>query len=144
MKILGNLTRGLIPHKKQLLYRCCALPITLYRFQLWFYTEAPLSFLLKILGKLQRHVALWIMEAFKTSPLLGVEAIAGLIPIHLHLKKLSGRSELKAHSLPSNHILWFLMRYKSDSSSPPYPLSLSMLTACQCNLIRGHLVDMDN
>jgi len=36
------------------------------------------------------------------------------------------------------------MGCKSNSSSPPYPLSLSTLTACQYNLIRGHLVDMDN
>jgi len=72
---------------------------------LWFYTKAPLSFPLKILGKLQRCAVLWIMGVFKTFSLLGVEAIVGLISIHLHLKKLSGRSELRAHSLPRNHIL---------------------------------------
>ena len=32
MKILGNLTRGLIPHQKWLLYRSCALLIALYGF----------------------------------------------------------------------------------------------------------------
>ena len=77
-------------------------------------------------------------------PSLVVEAIAGLIPIHLHLKKLSGKSELRAHSLLSNHIFQSLMGCKSNSSFPPHPFSLSMLTACQCNLIRGHLVDMNN
>ena len=34
MKILGNLTRGLNPQQKCLLYRSCALPIALYGFQL--------------------------------------------------------------------------------------------------------------
>ena len=34
MKILGNSTRGLNPCQKQLLYRCCAMPIALYGFQL--------------------------------------------------------------------------------------------------------------
>jgi len=34
MKILRNLVRSLIPHYKQLLYRSCILPITLYGFQL--------------------------------------------------------------------------------------------------------------
>ena len=34
MKILDNSMRGLIMNQKQLLYRSCALPITLYRFQI--------------------------------------------------------------------------------------------------------------
>ena len=84
------------------------------------------------------------MRVFKTSPSLGVEAIMRLIPIHLHLKKLSRRSELRVHSLPSNHILQSLMGYKFNSSSPSHPLSLSTLTAHQCNLIRDYLVNMDN
>ena len=130
MKILGNSTRGLIPYQKWLLYRCYTLSIALYGFQLWFYTKAPLSFPLKILGKLQRCTALWIMGTFKTFSSLGVKAIARLIPIHLHLKKLSGRSELRAHSLPSNYILQSLMECKSDFLSLPYPLSLSILTVC--------------
>ena len=43
---------------------------------------------------MQRRAALWIVGAFKISPSLGVEAIAGLIPINLHLQKLSSRSQL--------------------------------------------------
>ena len=41
----------------------------------------------------------------KTSPSYGVEAIAGLIPIKLHLQKLGGRSQLQAYKLPHNHLL---------------------------------------
>ena len=37
MKLLENLSRGISPVQKCLLYRCCALPIALYGFQLWFY-----------------------------------------------------------------------------------------------------------
>ena len=55
MKILGNSTREIDPIQKQLLYRCCILPIALYGFQLWFYNKAPLSYSLKILGKMQRR-----------------------------------------------------------------------------------------
>ena len=72
---------------------------------MWFYTKASLFYLLKILRKLQRCVALWITGAFKTAPLLSVEAITGLIPIQLHLQKLSGRSELRVHALSDNYIL---------------------------------------
>jgi len=40
---------------------------------------------------MQQRAALWITGVFQTSPSLGVEAIARLVPIHLHLKKLYGR-----------------------------------------------------
>jgi len=54
IKILGNSTRGLNPQQKCLLYRSCTLPIALYRFQLWYYSKAPLSYPLKSLEKLQK------------------------------------------------------------------------------------------
>jgi len=85
MKILGNLVRGLISHQKHLLYRSCILSIALYGFQLWFYNKALLLYPLKMLGKMQKRAAICILWAFKMSPLFGIEAIAGLIPINLHL-----------------------------------------------------------
>ena len=84
------------------------------------------------------------MRAFKTSLSFGIEAIASLIPIHLHLQKLRGRLQLRAHSLPTNHILCSLMESNSDTSLHLYPLSLSSLTRCQCGLIKDHLVNMNN
>jgi len=96
------------------------------------------------LRKLQKHATLWITGAFKTAPSLGVKAIAGLIPIQSHLQKLSGRSELRVHALPDNHILRSLMVNNSDLTIHHYPLSLSSLTGRQHGLIKGHLVNMDN
>ena len=52
MKILGNSSYGIIPTQKCLLYRCCILLMSLYGFQLWFYNCTPLSYPLKILGKI--------------------------------------------------------------------------------------------
>jgi len=101
MKILRNSVRGLIPHHKHLLYRSCILSITLYGFQLWYYNKAPLPYLLKMLGKMQRRAAIWILGTFKTSPSFSVKAIAGLIPINLHLQKLSRRSQLRCYELMS-------------------------------------------
>ena len=85
MKLLGNSSRGINPIQKRLLYRCCILPIALYGFQLWFYNKAPLLYHMKILGKMQRRAAIWILGAFKTSLSEGLEAIAGLILIKSHL-----------------------------------------------------------
>ena len=53
MKILGNSTIKLPPHQKWLLYRTCVLPIMIYRFPLWYFNEAPLSYPLKELRKMQ-------------------------------------------------------------------------------------------
>jgi len=94
MKILGNSNRGINSSQKCLLYRSCVLPIVLYGFQLWFYNCVPIAYHLKVLGKMQRRVAIWILGAFKTSPSYGIEAIAGLIFIKLHLQKLGSRSQL--------------------------------------------------
>jgi len=88
--MLGNLSQGLLPLQKRLLYYTCILPIVLYRFQLWFFKSAPTYFSLQNLQKIQRWTALWITGAFCTSPTYGIEAIAGLMPIPLHLKKLLG------------------------------------------------------
>ena len=38
---------------------------------------------------MQHKAALWILGTFRTSPTGEIEALADLIPIHLHLKKLA-------------------------------------------------------
>ena len=55
MKILGNLNWGINLIQKHLLYRMYILSIVLYEFQLWFYNCVPISYHLKILGKMQRR-----------------------------------------------------------------------------------------
>ena len=92
MKILGNSVCGLILHQKWLLYRSCILSIALYGFQLCHYNKVPLSYPLNVLKKMQRRAVIWILGMFWISLSLSIEAIAGLIPIYLHLYKLSGRA----------------------------------------------------
>ena len=111
---------------------------------MWFYTKAPLSYLLKILRRMQRRVALWILGAFWTSPSFSIEAIIGLIPIYFHFKKLSGRSQLRAHTLPNNYILWSLLELRPNITSNPYCLFLSLLIKYQHDMIKGLVVDIDN
>jgi len=76
--------------------------------------------------------------------LYGIKAIAELIPIHLHLQKLSGRSQLRAHTLPDNHIIRLLMDNKPYSPFFSHALSLGLLTKRQCGLLKSHMVDIDN
>ena len=144
MKILSNSVWGLISHQKCFLYKSCILSIILYGFQIWFYNKALLSYPLKILRKIQRRAALWILGVFQTFLSFSIEAITGLILIYLHFKKLSSRSQLRAHALPNNHILWSLLKLRPNITSNPHCLFLGLLTKCQCNIIKDLVVNMDN
>ena len=103
-----------------------------------------MSYHLKTLGKIQRRATIWILGAFKTSPLFGIEAIAGLIPIKLHLQKLGRRSQLQVHSLSPNHFIQLLMDLSQSISSLQHSASLNFLTSHQHFLIKGHLVNIVN
>ena len=127
MKLFGNSSRGINPIQKRLLYRCCILPIALYSFQLWFYNKASLSYHMKILGKMQRRAAIWVLGTFKTSPSEGLEAIAGLIPIKSHLQKLAGRSQLHSATLSPNYLLRTFMDDHSDTHAKLSSYSINIL-----------------
>ena len=138
MKLLGNLSQGINPLQKRLLYKCCALLIALYGFQLWFYNRAPTSYYMKALNKMQRRAAIWILGAFKTLPLEELEALAGLIPVKSHLQKIAKRSQIHPFKLPKNHILNNLM---DDSSHQLNFHNMGSLTHRQKLLTKGHLID---
>jgi len=93
---------------------------------------------------MQRRAAIWILGAFKMSPLEGIKAIAGLILIKLHLQKLMGRSQLPTLSLPPNHIICSLMDLPFKSPKRYHPVSLKFLTSCQRANVKGHLVDSND
>ena len=103
MKILGNLVWGLNPHQKCLLYRSCVLPIALYGFQLWYYNRASLFYPLKMLGKMQRRAAIWILEAFKMSPLFN----------SLHLEFSPGHRVI---NIFSSHFSFYLFNKSKDTN----------------------------
>jgi len=87
---------------------------------------------------------IWILGAFKTSPLKGIEAIAGLIHIKYHLQKLVGRSQLHSATLPTNHLIRMFMNDHSNNHSSPNPHSINSLTNCQKTIAKGHLIDSNN
>ncbi|CAA7270665.1 unnamed protein product [Cyclocybe aegerita] len=67
----------------------CVVPIATYSYCLWYFNGAHNKGAINQLKQMQCKAALWIMGAFHTSPTGGLEALAGLIPIHLMLKKLA-------------------------------------------------------
>jgi len=96
---------------------------------------------LKILRKIQRRAAIWILGVFRTSPTEGLKAIMGLIPTKLHLHKLASRSQLRSAALLNNHIIKTLIE---DVPTKSFPHSINMLTDRQKNSVKGHLIDSYN
>jgi hypothetical protein len=103
MLALGNSVCGLRPKHKQMLYRACVLPIATYGSRLWLYEGAAMKGPLDSLWKMQRHTCLWIIGAFKTSPMGAAETLAGVPPIHLHVKKLVEQSHVRTRALQASH-----------------------------------------
>jgi len=116
MGILGNLARGLLPLQKRLLY---IVPIATYGFRFWFFAGAPTKAQMLLLAAMQHKAALWILGAFRTLPTGGIEALAGLIPIHLHLKKLVKWSCFWTATLPSQHTLISLLSTRNSKALAP-------------------------
>ena len=125
--MLGNSSRSLFPLQKCLLYCSCVVPIVTYGFRLWFFASASTKAQVSLLAAMQCKAALWILGAFCTSLTGGIEALAGLIPIYLHLKKLVKQSCLRAATLPSPHALISLLSARNSKGAPSYPQSLALL-----------------
>ncbi|KAL1937238.1 hypothetical protein VTO73DRAFT_13934 [Trametes versicolor] len=67
--------------------------------QAWF-RSSGVKTLLKPLVMAQNRVLRWITGAFCTTP---TGAFAGVLPLHLHCKKLQERYFLRIHTLPASH-----------------------------------------
>ena len=98
----------------------------------------------KILNKMQRRAAIWVLGVFKTSPLEGIEAITGIIPIKFHLQKLARRSQIHPLKLPTNYIIRDLMNDTPNLLKKPNSHAVSFLSNQQKNIAKGHLIDSCN
>ena len=142
MKMLGNFSRGLLPTQKHLLYRTCIVPIALYGFQLWFFKGAPTVKNITELKKMQCRAALWITGAFRTSSTEGVEAIAGLMPINLHLKKLNGHHHLRYATIPPSHAINSLLDNHQNKNQIQHKFTLASLTDKQKLKLKSPIKDV--
>jgi len=96
---------------------------------------------MKILNKMQRRTAIWILGAFKTSPTEGIEAIAGLILIKFHLQKITKRCLIRPFKLPGNHIIKNLLVDNPPSIKTTNSHNIGSLTNRQRSLTKGFIVD---
>jgi len=92
LSMLGNSNRGVLALHKHLLYHTCMVPVATYGLHLWYLQGARLKGIIKGLLAIQHLVVLWITGCFQTSPTGGTEALAGLVPMHILLKRLAACS----------------------------------------------------
>jgi len=92
---------------------------------------------------MQRKAALWITGAFRTSPSDGIEAIAGLIPITLHMRKLNGRHHLRYSSILSMHAINSLLDSQHAKNHPPHKTTTSKLTNKQWFNLKSPIKDVN-
>ena len=119
------------------------LPIALYGFNLWFFKGAPIVRNINELKRMQRKAALWITGAFWTSPSDSIEAIADLIPITLHIRKLNGRHHLRYGSIPSTHAINSLLDSQHTKNHPPHKTATSKLTDKQRFNLKSPIKDVN-
>jgi hypothetical protein len=134
MGMLGNSFHRLSPWQKHILYRSCVIPIATYGFKLWYYSGACRKGQVATLAKMQHHTALWITGAFCTSSVSGVGALAGLIPINLHLQKLAAQSSYQIATLSPTHPLAALAHRPGSKRVPQHWHSIARLdyNTCLC------------
>jgi len=111
--------------------------IALYGIRLWYYDGAHIKGTMKELTKIQRQAGIWILGAFKSTPTGAVESLAGLIPIHLQIRKLVYCNHVHMHMLADSHITCLIAATGNEAEF------ISMYHPSQLrNKCRSPLVDM--
>ena len=143
MKMLGSSTRGLPPREKCLLYRSCVLPIATYGYQLWYYEGAQCKKALLLLKSMQCKASLWITGAFSTSSTGGTESLARLIPIHLHLQKMTGCANFRAATLSDTHPLRSILGQDHHKGAQPHTCAISQMSEAFKQKVKGTVMEID-
>ncbi|ETW75603.1 hypothetical protein HETIRDRAFT_246936, partial [Heterobasidion irregulare TC 32-1] len=76
---LGNSLRGLSPLQRRTLYKSCVVPLLTYGCRVW-WRKHGVKGLMNILSKAQHEGVRWILSAFRTSPIGGMEVLSGIPP----------------------------------------------------------------
>ena len=143
--MLGNSARGLSAYHKRLLYRTCVVPIATYGYKLWSFEGSKNKWALESLRKMQRKAAIWITGAFRTVPSGGVEIIAGLLPIHLQLKRLTKNSTIRMLTLTHTHPLRALLGgvHRGGAQESPHSVD-NTKTQIEKGVLKSSIIDIVN
>jgi len=92
---------------------------------------------------MQRKAGLWITGAFSTSPTGGIESLAGLIPVHLHLQKMAGRANFRAATLSDTHPLRSILSQVHHKGAQPHPCAISQMSEAFKRKVKGTVMEID-
>ncbi|CAA7267578.1 unnamed protein product [Cyclocybe aegerita] len=143
MRMRGNSTRGLSPKQRRLLYRSCVVPIATYGYRLWYFDGARNKGGMNQLKRMQQKAALWITGAFCTSPTGGLEALAGLIPVHLMLKKLATRAVYRVATLSDTHPLRSMLGEGLLKRAAPHARSAALMTPAMQGKVKSTVMEVE-
>ncbi|CAA7267347.1 unnamed protein product [Cyclocybe aegerita] len=143
MRMLRNSTRGLSPKQRRLLYWSCVVPIATYGYHLWYFDGARNKGAMNQLKRMQRKAALWITGAFRTSPTGSLEALAGLIPVHLMLKKLATCAVYRVATLSDTHPLCSMMGEGLLKRAAPHARSAALMTPAMQGQVKSTVMEVD-
>jgi len=73
-----------------------------------------------------------------------IKAIAGLIPMHLHLWKLSSRNQLQTATLPYNYVVNMLLKRNHINNLSQHQILLKAMTLSQKLNIKSFIVNANN
>lgn len=156
LPLLGNSVRGINPTNKRRLFIACIRPLLTYGCNVWFNPQRKQTTLFEPLRRAQNLGARWITGAFRTTPSSAASHLAGLIPFHLHVKKLHLRFNTRMTTLPANHLLLtslppsihhsptsptpFGARIRSIPATPKLPLHFIASVDADVNVERSHVL----
>ncbi|CAA7270634.1 unnamed protein product [Cyclocybe aegerita] len=143
MRMLRNSTRGLSPKQRRLLYRSCIVPIATYGYRLWYFEGARNKGAMSQLKRMQQKAALWITGVFRTSPTGSLEALAGLIPVHLMLKKLAMCAVYRVATLSGTHPLHSMMGERLLKWAEPHIRSVVLMTPAMQGKVKSTIMEVD-
>ena len=134
------------PIHKYILYCACVLLIATYGFRMWYYKGTRNKGLISQLSRMQHKAAIWITGAFRTSPSGGVEAIARLPPIHIHLEKLGGQVNYHLATLSDTHPLRALLsrEHAKGYQDAPHKRSIARMSMAQEARFHGAVIEANN
>ena len=104
IEMFRNLTRGLLPLQKWLLYCSYIISIATYGFGFQLFAGVPTKTQILLLAAMECKAAFQILSVFHILPTSRIEILIDLIPIYPYLKKLAKQSYFRTTTLSLAHI----------------------------------------
>ncbi|CAA7267604.1 unnamed protein product [Cyclocybe aegerita] len=115
----------------------------MYGYHLWYFDGTCNKGAMNQLKRMQQKAALWIMGAFHTSPTGGLEVLAGLIPVHLMLKKLAACAVYRIATLSDTHPLRSMMGERLLKRAELHARSAALITPAMQGKVKSTVMEVD-